>query len=77
MGMCAHDPIPTSVMDRLLGKDMVSLASVQECPLLLKIPEQSPPIDHYDEIPRIYTHYSTLNQFREELISMYGPGISI
>ncbi len=69
MGMCAHDPIPIGVMDRFLGKEMSTLLSVKECPLLLKIPEQKPPIDRYDSIPRIYTHYSTLNEFRQELIS--------
>ena len=69
MGMCAHDPIPDSIMNRLLGKNIRSLPSITDCPLLLKIPEQSPPIDDYDKIPRIYAHYSTLNQFREELIS--------
>lgn len=71
MGMCAHDPIPYSVMDRLLGKDIATLKSIKECPLLLKIPEQNPPVDDYDKIPRIYAHFSTLNQFREELISKY------
>lgn len=65
MGMCAHDPIPISVINGVLGKDVSELASVKECPLLLKIPEESPPTDDYDQIPRIYTHFSTFNQFRE------------
>lgn len=65
MGMCAHDPIPTTVVNEFLGKDVSTLTSVKECPLLLKIPEGSLPIDDYDQIPRIYVHLSTLNQFRE------------
>ena len=69
MGMCAHGPIPISVINRFLGKDVDTLDSVKKCELLLKIPEDAEaPIDPYDEIPRIYTHYSTLNQFRKELI---------
>ena len=67
MGMCAHDPIPISAMNRFLGKDLRTLTSVTECPLLLKIPEHSLPTDVYDQIPRIYTHFSTLTQFRERI----------
>lgn len=74
MGMCAHDPIPNSVIDRLLGKDIATLKSINECPLLI-VPEQSPPVDDFDKIPRIFAHYSTLNQFREELICKYPSSL--
>ena len=71
MGMCAHDPIPISVLDKFLEKNVGELTSVRECPLLLKNPEEGHQvIDDFDQIPRIYAHFSTLTHFRE-LLSKY------